>query len=39
MTIRERYQYYLRKIVTWAEGEMDANPYLSLKTKERIKKI
>lgn len=37
MTVKDKFQYYLRKLVYWAEGELDANPYLSMGMKEKIK--
>ncbi|MDA0525170.1 hypothetical protein [Methanococcoides alaskense] len=33
-----RHQYYLKRLVSWAEIELDANPLLSMEMKEKIKK-
>ena len=37
--VKEKHQHHLKKLVTWAEREMDANILLSAETKEKIKKL
>ncbi|MDA0525175.1 hypothetical protein [Methanococcoides alaskense] len=37
--LKEKLHYYLEKIVTWAEREMDANNLLFAETKNKIRNM